>query len=93
MRQILLILLTIQVSAQEIKWNSVPYDAINPDELLTKGVIELDNGDKTPVADLIVDFGQETIFYRNLINEAIYSIFKEHTKWRHTCNFGWVVWV
>ena len=56
MRQILLILITIQLSAQEIKWNSVPYDAINPDELLTKGVIELDNGDKTPVADLIVDF-------------------------------------
>ena len=77
MRKILLILITIQLSAQEIKWNSVPYDAINPDELLTKGVIELDNGDKTPVADLIVDFGQETIFYRNLINEAIYSIFKE----------------
>jgi len=64
-------------NSQEIRWNSVPYDAINPDELLTKGIIELDNGDKTPEADLYIDFGDEKIFYRNLINNAIYSIFKE----------------
>ena len=77
MKNLLLIFFCIPLLSQEIKWNSVPYEAINPDELLTKGVIELDNGDKTPKADLYIDFGQETIFYRNLINEAIYSIFKE----------------
>jgi hypothetical protein len=77
MKNILLLMFCIPLMSQEIKWNSVPYEAINPDELLTKGIIELDNGDKTPKADLYIDFGQETIFYKNLINDAIFSIFKE----------------
>ena len=77
MKKIILILFCIPLMSQEIKWNSVPYEAINPDELLTKGIIELDNGDKTSKANLYIDFGQETIFYKNLINNAIFSIYKE----------------
>ena len=75
---ILFILLVPYFSfSQEIKWNTVPYNAIDPDELLAKGVIELDNGELTPEADLSIDFANQTIFYRNLLNNAIFSVFKE----------------
>ena len=79
MRNIILILffLPLTVISQEIKWTTVPYDLINPDELVARGIIELDNGDITPEADLSIDFMRESIFYRNLINNAIFSIFKE----------------
>ena len=77
MKKVILLLFCLPLMSQEIKWNSVPYEAINPDELLTKGIIELDNGDKTSKANLYIDFGQETIFYKNLINNAIFSIYKE----------------
>ena len=74
---ILLLFLPLTIISQDIKWTTVPYDAINPDELVAKGIIELDNGDETPEADLSIDFMRESIFYRNLLNNAIFSIFKE----------------
>ncbi len=79
MRIILLIifLFPFTIFCQDIKWTTVPYKAINPDELFTRGIIELDNGDETPEADLSIDFGNEHIFYRNLVNNAIFSIFKQ----------------
>ena len=74
---LILFFLPLTVISQEIKWTTVPYKAINPDELFTRGIIELDNGDETPEADLSIDFGNEQIFYRNLVNNAIFSIFKQ----------------
>ena len=61
MRNIIVILffLPFTVISQEIKWTTVPYKAINPDELFTRGIIELDNGDETPEADLSIDFGKK----------------------------------
>ena len=80
MKKINLILLLISCSifSQEIKWNSVPNDKVNPSVLLSKGIIELENGDKTPEADLYIDFKNEKIFYRNIKSNGIYSIFKEN---------------
>ena len=80
MKKINLILLLISYSifSQEIKWTSVPNDKINPSVLLSKGIIELENGDKTPEADLYIDFKNEKIFYRNIKSNGIYSIFKEN---------------
>ena len=39
---LILFFLPLTVISQEIKWTTVPYDAINPDELFTRGIIELD---------------------------------------------------
>ena len=74
---LIIFLLPITVYSQTIKWTTVPEDAINPDELVAKGIIELDNGDETPEAELSIDFMRQSIYYRNLINNAIFSIFKE----------------
>ena len=80
MKKINLVVLLISYSifSQEIKWTSVPNDKINPSVLLSKGIIELENGDKTPKADLYIDFKNEKIFYRNIKSNGIYSIFKEN---------------
>jgi len=68
------------LSSQDIKWNTVTKNEYNPIQLISRGVVTLDNGDKTPEADLYIDFAGETIFYRNTINNAIYSIYKEDFK-------------
>ena len=80
MKKLLLLLLLIPYSifSQEIKWTTVPNDSVNPSILRSKGIIELDNGDKTPEADLYIDFKNEKIFYRNLKSNGIFSIFKEN---------------
>ena len=79
MKKLLLLLLLIPLInfSQEIKWSTVLSDDVNPFELSSKGVIQLDNGDKTPQADLKINFINRKIFYRNSTNNAIYSIFKE----------------
>lgn len=66
--------------SQDIKWNTVTKNEYNPVQLLSRGIITLDNGDKTPEADLYIDFPAERIYYRNSINNAIYSIFKNDFK-------------
>ena len=76
----LIILFYSNVSSQDIKWNTVTKNEYNPVQLISRGVVTLDNGDKTPEADLYIDFAGETIFYRNTINNAIYSIYKEDFK-------------
>ena len=76
----LIILFYSNVSSQDIKWNTVTKNEYNPIQLISRGVVTLDNGDKTPEADLYIDFAGETIFYRNTINNAIYSIYKEDFK-------------
>lgn len=63
--------------SQEIKWTTVTKNEYNPEQLISRGIVTLDNGDKTPEADLYIDFDSETIFYRNTQNNAIFSIFKE----------------
>lgn len=63
--------------SQEIKWTTVTKNEYNPEQLISRGIVTLDNGDKTPEADLYIDFDSETIFYRNIQNNAIFSIFKE----------------
>ena len=63
--------------SQEIKWTTVTKNENNPEQLISRGIVTLDNGDKTPEADLYIDFDSETIFYRNTQNNAIFSIFKE----------------
>jgi len=63
--------------SQEIKWTTVKYSEINPTQLLSRGVVTLDNGDKTPEADLYIDFNTHKIFYKNAVNNAIFSIHKE----------------
>ena len=72
-----ILLLPISILSQEIKWTTVPSDAVNPGELISKGIVELDNGDRTPEADLYINFKQQKIFYRNRSNNSIFSIFKE----------------
>jgi hypothetical protein len=67
----------INFYAQEIKWTTVSKKEYNPDQLISRGIVTLDNGDKTPEADLYIDFDKEFIFYRNAINNAIFSIYKE----------------
>tara|TARA_B110000263_G_C15264874_1_gene490616 strand:+ start:197 stop:1459 length:1263 start_codon:yes stop_codon:yes gene_type:complete len=74
---IILLFIPLSIISQEIKWNTVPIKAINPSELVSSGIIELDNGDKTPQADLYINFGQKKIFYRNQKSNSIFSIFKE----------------
>ena len=76
----LIILFYSNLSSQDIKWNTVTKNEYNPIQLISRGVVTLDNGDKTPEADLYIDFAGETIFYRNTINNAIYSIYKEDFK-------------
>ena len=63
--------------SQEIKWTTVTKNEYDPEQLISRGIVTLDNGDKTPEADLYIDFDSETIFYRNTQNNAIFSIFKE----------------
>lgn len=79
MKKLILLLLFIPYSifSQDIKWTTVPYNEIDPGELLSKGSIELNNGDKTPEANLYIDFDEEKIFYRNTTNNSIFSIFKK----------------
>jgi len=78
-QKLLFVLLFIPsiIVSQEIKWTTVPFEAISPSELVSSGIIELDNGDKTPQADLYINFGQKKIFYRNQKSNSIFSIFKE----------------
>ena len=73
----LMLFFFINFYAQEIKWTTVSKLEYNPDQLISRGIITLDNGDKTPEADLYIDFDKEFIFYRNAINNAIFSIYKE----------------
>jgi len=73
----LMLFFFINFYAQEIKWTTVSKIEYNPDQLISRGIVTLDNGDKTPEADLYIDFDKEFIFYRNAINNAIFSIYKE----------------
>ena len=66
--------------SQDIKWTTVTKNEINPVQLISKGMVTLDNGDKTPEADLYIDFQSERIYYRNSLNNAIYSIYKNDFK-------------
>ena len=79
MKKLILLLLFIPlvINSQDIKWTTISKTEYNPDELISQGVITLDNGDKTPEADLYIDFDEEKIFYRNSVNNAIFSIYKE----------------
>lgn len=78
---IFFILLTTYLSfSQDIMWTTVTKNEINPVQLISKGVVTLDNGDKTPEADLYIDFQSERIYYRNSVNNAIYSIYKNDFK-------------
>ena len=74
---ILLLFIPIGLYSQEIKWTTISKVEYNPDQLISQGIITLDNGDKTPEADLYIDFDEEKIFYRNSVNNAIFSIYKE----------------
>ena len=73
----LLFLITLNIFSQEIKWTTVPIDEISPRELTSKGTVELDNGDRTPEADLYINLIDQKIFYRNVNDNSIFSIFKE----------------
>ena len=73
----LLFLITLNIFSQEIKWTTVPNDEISPTQLTSKGTVELDNGDRTPEADLYINFIDEKIFYKNDNDNSIFSIFKE----------------
>ena len=74
---ILLLFIPLGLYSQEIKWTTISKVEYNPDQLISQGIITLDNGDKTPEADLYIDFDEEKIFYRNSVNNAIFSIYKE----------------
>ena len=65
---------------RDIKWNTVTINEYNPIQLISRGVVTLDNGDKTPEADLYIDFMAEQIYYRNPVNNAIFSIYKNDFK-------------
>ena len=79
MKKLILLLLFIPLvtNSQDIKWTTISKTEYNPDQLISQGIITLDNGDKTPEADLYIDFDEEKIFYRNSVNNAIFSIYKE----------------
>ena len=62
---ILLLFIPLGLYSQEIKWTTISKVEYNPDQLISQGIITLDNGDKTPEADLYIDFDEEKIFYRN----------------------------
>tara|TARA_B100001175_G_scaffold46060_1_gene35298 strand:+ start:386 stop:1645 length:1260 start_codon:yes stop_codon:yes gene_type:complete len=66
--------------SQDIKWTTVTKSEYNPVQLISRGIVTLDNGDKTPEADLYIDFPAERIYYRNSVNNAIFSIFKNDFK-------------
>lgn len=66
--------------SQDIKWTTVTKSEYNPVQLISRGIVTLDNGDKTPEADLYIDFPAERIYYRNSLNNAIFSIFKNDFK-------------
>ena len=66
--------------SQDIKWTTVTKSEYNPVQLISRGIVTLDNGDKTPEADLYIDFPEERIYYRNSLNNAIFSIFKNDFK-------------
>ena len=72
-----LLLIPLNTFAQEIKWTTVPFDNISPKELLSTGIIELDNGDRTPEADLYINFELQKIFYRNLVLVVISALNKD----------------
>ena len=70
----LIILFYSNVSSQDIKWNTVTKNEYNPIQLISRGVVTLDNGDKTPEADLYIDFAGEIIFYRNIRDMNILQV-------------------
>ncbi|MBT5650580.1 MAG: hypothetical protein HOJ40_05105 [Flavobacteriaceae bacterium] len=74
---IIILLLNFNSFSQEIKWTTVKSSEINPTQLVSRGVVTLDNGDKTPEADLYINFNTQKIFYKNSVNNAIFSIHKE----------------
>ena len=76
----LVILFNSNLFGQDIKWNTVTKNEYNPIQLISRGVVTLDNGDKTPEADLYIDFMAEEIYYRNPLNNAIFSIYKNDFK-------------
>ena len=76
----LVILFNSNLFGQDIKWNTVTKNEYNPIQLISRGVVTLDNGDKTPEADLYIDFMAEEIYYRNPVNNAIFSIYKNDMK-------------
>ena len=83
MRTIILIFIFLNLNnsfSQDIKWTTVTKSEYNPVQLISRGVVTLDNGDKTPEADLYINFPRQTIYYRNPVNDAIFSIFKEDFK-------------
>tara|TARA_X000000368_G_scaffold85247_1_gene64608 strand:- start:264 stop:1526 length:1263 start_codon:yes stop_codon:yes gene_type:complete len=76
----LVILFNSSLFGQDIKWTTVTKNEYNPVQLISRGVVTLDNGDKTPEADLYIDFPAERIYYRNPLNNAIFSIYKNDFK-------------
>ena len=61
----------------QIKWTTVPENAVNPWELVADGQLELNNNDITPSSKLYINFNSEKIFYRNDESNSIFSIFKD----------------
>lgn len=69
MKKSLLLLLIIPLVSysQDIKWTTISKVEYNPDQLISRGIINLDNGDKTPEADLYIDFDEEKFFIEILL--------------------------
>ena len=69
MKKLILLLLFIPLvtNSQDIKWTTISKIEYNPDQLISQGIITLDNGDKTPEADLYIDFEEEKFFIETLL--------------------------
>ena len=74
---IIILLLNFNSFSQEIKWTTITKNEYNPTEMKARGIVTLDNGDKTPEADLYINFNTQRIFYKNAVNNSIFSIHKE----------------
>ena len=71
---ILFFLITQNIFAQDIKWNIVDSDEIDPPELDARGIIILNNGDETPEVDLTIDFDNKFIYYKDPQNKSLFSL-------------------
>ena len=65
----IILLLNFNSFSQEIKWTTITKNEYNPTELISRGVVTLDNGDKTPEADLYINFDTQRIFYKNVVSK------------------------
>ena len=71
---ILFFLITQNIFAQDIKWNIVDSDEIDPPELDARGIIILNNGDETPEVDLTIDFDNKFIYYKDPQSKSLLSL-------------------